>query len=156
MKPIDKRKQWQEREQQMDAETAARLARGMVDDRSIREGHVINLKEHDLAKNCKELRPSSTPDMKPTRETQYVVLAKVMAGGGDNGYRGDHYPDGLHIVAQQLHADGSLNPQGQIIVFRMSGCFCDVINEVQLKGQIPLKQESYNIDGKAVVIIQQP
>ena len=155
MKAMNKQTKMETLQRQMEVETAKSLNRGMLDHRSIKIGHVVSSSKFSVPETCQELRPSNESSSQPMTKAKYVVIAKVMAGGGDNGYPGDSYPDGLHVVAQRLHEDGRLNPQGQVIVFRMSGCFCNVLSEVQLQGEMKLNQETYNIGGKAVVIFQQ-
>jgi len=58
-------------------------------------------------------------------EREFVVFRAESeggsTGGGMNGH--DDYPDGWHIMARELNADGTYNPDGVVVDFYHSGCF---------------------------------
>jgi hypothetical protein len=75
------------------------------------------------------------------REAKFVVVSTNMQGGGYGGHGpGDYYPDGLYVKARRLAADGSYDPEGELIAFYMSGCFRQMILEVELTGRMETRQ----------------
>jgi hypothetical protein len=59
-----------------------------------------------------------------------------MDGGGTGHGPHDVYPDGWHIKARRLSADGSYDPQGEVIEFYQSGAFRCKVPEVQVVGYL--------------------
>jgi hypothetical protein len=66
----------------------------------------------------------------------YVVEHAAMEGGGTGHGAHDIYPDGWHIRARKLKADGSYNPMGVEIEFYQSGAFTVVNEKVPVVGKL--------------------
>ena len=66
----------------------------------------------------------------------YVVIEATMEGGGTGHGPHDIYPDGWHVEAQLLDKNGNYNPDGKKIDFYQSGCFNNMIEEVQVTGKM--------------------
>lgn len=67
---------------------------------------------------------------------KYVVEHAAMEGGGTAHGPHDRYPDGWHIRARKLKADGSYDPQGAEIEFYQSGAFTVVNEKVPVVGKL--------------------
>lgn len=78
----------------------------------------------------------------PSRaKAKFVIEIANMEGGGTGHGLGDVYPDGWHVYARRLNADGTYNPNGEVIHFYMSGDFnCKVVAEdVQVVGKMHMQ-----------------
>lgn len=70
---------------------------------------------------------------------RYVVEHAAMEGGGTGHGPHDIYPDGWHIRARKLKADGSYDPQGVEIEFYQSGAFTAVNEKVPVVARLHRK-----------------
>ena len=68
----------------------------------------------------------------PPRDGLYVVVRAALEGGGTGHGPHDVYPDGWHVTACRLHEDGTYDPAGHLVDFYQSGCFNDMLPEVEL------------------------
>jgi hypothetical protein len=66
-----------------------------------------------------------------TRPAAVFVVEQVQTKGGSQQAG---YPDGQHVIARRLHPNKTYNVAGEQIAFYMSGCFMDMIEEVELCG----------------------
>ena len=70
---------------------------------------------------------------------RYVVEHAALEGGGTAHGPHDRYPDGWHIRARKLKADGSYDPHGVEIEFYQSGAFTAVNEKVPVVGKLHRK-----------------
>lgn len=70
---------------------------------------------------------------------KYVVEYAAMEGGGTAHGPHDRYPDGWHIRARKLNADGSYDPHGVEIRFYQSGAFTVVHKKIPVVGKLAFK-----------------
>jgi hypothetical protein len=61
----------------------------------------------------------------------FIVVGTSFSGGGYGHGAGDYYPNGHHVEARQLKADGTYDPKGQKIEFYQSGCFICKIEKIK-------------------------
>ncbi len=73
-------------------------------------------------------------------EALFVVVTACLDGGGEGHGPGDTYPDGWHIKARRLNDDGTYNSNGEWIDFYQSGCFTNLIREIEIVGK--MKQDT--------------
>lgn len=66
------------------------------------------------------------------RAARFVVEEAKMDGGGTGHGPHDVYPDGWHVVARLLNADGTYNPGGPKISFYMTGCFIGMVKPEEI------------------------
>jgi len=69
------------------------------------------------------------------KNASFVVEETKMQGGCEQA----GYPDGQHVTARRLNADGTYNPTGELICFYMSGFFMNKIEEVELRWRMDLR-----------------
>lgn len=59
---------------------------------------------------------------------EFVVEYVALEGGGSGHGPHDVFPDGWHVLARRLKADGSYDPQGEVVDFYQTGCFVNVVD----------------------------
>lgn len=66
------------------------------------------------------------------RASAEFVVEKACSDGGGTGH-GPHdvFPNGWHVTARRLFADGTYNARGEVITFYQSGCFEGMVKEVE-------------------------
>ena len=73
----------------------------------------------------------------PDSAEEWIVENAKMDGGSSGGRGGmdSDWPDGWHVYARRLDADGNYDPDGVKWNFYMSGSFSDMIKQVWLTGR---------------------
>jgi hypothetical protein len=68
---------------------------------------------------------------------EWIVVNAKMDGGSHGGRGGmdSDYPDGWHVFARRLDADGNYDPKGIKWDFYTSGCFSNMLRQVWLTGR---------------------
>ena len=90
------------------------------------------------------VRSARFADLQPRRKNrtkaEYVVENTFVGGGGCAHGPHDRYPDGLHVNARRLKPDGEYDPEGEAILFSVSGCFTHTIDmeEVEVVGRMQI------------------
>lgn len=84
----------------------------------------------------KTTREAMVGDIILLNDQKYVVEETKMCGGGTGHGPFDIYPDGWHVTARRLNNDGTYDPHGLTKKFYMSGCFTNMITEVEVVGKM--------------------
>lgn len=76
----------------------------------------------------------------PGKKALYVVETARLQGGSTAGGINSNldWPDGWHIEARRLAKNKNYNPKNSLIEFYQSGCFGNMISEVELVGKMQM------------------